>query len=329
MHVVITGGVGFLGRRLALRLLQQGILVGPSGAEPINTVTLLDMLSPEPAISTDARLRVVVGDITDRATLAQAITPPTTSVFHFAAVVSAAAEADFDLGMRINLHGTLAVLEACRALPSPPRLVFTSSIASFGGPLPAVVDDSTVQTPQNSYGIQKAIGELLVNDYTRKGFIDGRAIRLPTIVVRPGKPNRAASSFASGMIREPLSGLEAICPVTADTRLAIMSPRRAVETFLHAHNVPGEAFGHTRSMNIPGLSVSVTNMVEALRRAGGEAAVQRLCWQPDAEIQRIVGGWPGAFTSARALQLGFRADASMDEIVQAFLEDDLPQTRQS
>lgn len=324
MHVVITGGVGFLGRRLALRLLQQGTLVGSSGAaEPITAVTLLDMLNPEPAISNDARLRVVVGDVTDRATLAQAITPHTTSVFHFAAVVSAAAEADFDLGMRINVHGTLAVLDACRALPSPPRLVFTSSIASFGGPLPEVVDDSTVQTPQNSYGIQKAIGELFVNDYTRKGFIDGRAIRLPTIVVRPGKPNRAASSFASGIIREPLSGLEAICPVRADTRLAIMSPRRAIETFVHAHNVPGAAFGHTRSMNIPGLSVSVADMVESLGRAGGEAAVQRLRWQPDDEIQRIVGGWPGAFTSARALQLGFRADASMDEIVQAFIEDDL------
>ncbi|MGE3538035.1 MAG: D-erythronate dehydrogenase [Candidatus Tectimicrobiota bacterium] len=328
MQIVITGGGGFLGRRLARTLLQRGTLVGPSGAEePIDRLTVLDTVTPEPAIATDTRLQVLTGDINDPATLARAITAQTSSVFHFAAVVSAAAEADFDLGMRINLHGTLAILEACRALPHPARAIFTSSVASFGGPLPETVDESTPQTPQTSYGTQKAIGELLVTDYSRKGFVDGRAARLPTIVVRPGRPNRAASSFASGIIREPLTGLEAVCPVSPETRLAILSPRKAVEAFIRLHNLPASALGHTRSLIIPGLSVCVREMVAALERAAGAATVQRLRWQPDAEIQRIISSWPGAFTSQRALQLGFQADASMDDIVQAFIEDDLPAQR--
>lgn len=328
MKIVITGGAGFLGQRLARLLLQRGTLVGPSGAEePLDLVVLLDTVAPEPASTTDTRLQVATGDITDRATLAQVIDDRTTSVFHFAAVVSAAAEADFDLGMRINLHGTMAVLEACRALPRPPRLVFTSSIASFGGPLPAVVDDTTPQTPQTSYGAQKAIGELLVHDYSRKHFVDGRAVRLPTIVVRPGTPNRAASSFASSIIREPLTGREAVCPVSPETRLAILSPRQAVEAFVRAHDLPAAAFEHTRSLIVPGLSVQVRDMIAALQRAAGAQAGQHIRWQPDAEIQRIISSWPGAFTSPRALRLGFQADASMDAIVQAFIEDDLPSQR--
>src|SRR5262245_24984799 len=328
MKVVITGGAGFLGWRLARILLQRGRLVGPSGhEEPIETVVVLDTVTPESARTSDARLHAATGDITDRATLTQVIDARTTSVFHFAAVVSAAAEADFDLGMRINLHGTLAVLEACRALPHPPRLVFTSSIASFGGPLPDVVDDATPQTPQTSYGTQKAVGELLVSDYSRKGFVDGRAVRLPTIVVRPGTPNRAASSFASSIIREPLTDLEAVCPVAPETRLAILSPRQAIEAFVRAHDLPATAWGHTRSLIVPGLSVQVSDMVAALQRAAGAQAVQHIRWQPDAEIQRIISSWPGAFTSLRALRLGFQADANMDAIVQAFIEDDLPAQR--
>ncbi len=325
MKVVITGGAGFLGRRLLKALCERGTLAGPDGqATPIDTLVVFDAVAPSPPLPTDARLTVVTGDITDRAALKQVIDARTTSVFHFAAVVSAAAEADFDLGMRVNLHGTLAVLDACRALPQAPRLVFTSSVATFGGALPDTVDDTTPQMPQSSYGTQKAIGELLVNDYTRKGFIDGRAIRLPTIVVRPGKPNRAASSFASSIIREPLSHLDTVCPVSRDTRLAILSPRQAVAAFLLAHDLPGAEWGHSRSLNVPGLSVTVADMVAALRRVAGEGPLQHLHWQPEADIQRIISSWPGAFTSARARQLGFRADASMDDIIRAFIEDDLP-----
>jgi nucleoside-diphosphate-sugar epimerase len=190
--------------------------------------------------------------------------------------------------------------------------------------LPAVVDETTPQTPQSSYGTQKAIGDLLINDYTRKGFIDGRVLRLPTIVVRPGKPNRAASSFASGVIREPLTGIDAVCPVAPDTRVAILSPRRAVDAFLHAHDLPAEAWGSHHSVIVPALSVCVDEMVDALHRVAGDRPLGRILWQPDAEIQRIVGGWPGYFTSTRAQKLGFQSDAKMEDIIQAFIEDDLP-----
>src|SRR5262252_4521236 len=316
MKIIITGGAGFLGQRLARTLLQRGKLVGPSGAEePIDSVVVLDTVIPEPLVTTDARLQVATGDITDRATLTQVIDARTTSVFHFAAVVSAAAEADFDLGMRINLHGTLAVLEACRALPHPPRLVFTSSIASFGGPLPDVVDDTVPQSPQTSYGTQKAIGELLVNDYSRKGFIDGRAVRLPTVVVRPGLPNRAASTFASSIIREPLSGREAVCPVSPDTVMALASPRRIVEGLLRANELPVDALGASRSLQLPGFSVTVGEMAAAVRRAGGEAAYARIRWKPDPQVQQIISGWPPVLRTPRAEAFGFARDQSIDEVV--------------
>jgi nucleoside-diphosphate-sugar epimerase len=325
MKVVITGGAGFLGRRLAQALLQRGMLCNARGEnEAIDTLVLFDIVPATfPGVS-DSRVRVVTGDITDPAQLAQVIDAQTSSVFHFAAVVSAAAEADFDLGMRINLSGTIAVLNACRTVAHAPRVVFTSSVASYGGDLPDVVDDTTLLTPQSSYGTQKAIGDLLCNDYTRKGFIDGRVLRLPTIVVRPGKPNQAASSFASGIIREPLMEIDAICPVAPETRLAILSPRRAVDAFLHAHNLPAAAWGDYRSVNVPALSVRVDEMIEALQRVAAHRSLGRIVWQPDDAIQRIVGGWPGRFRSARARQLGFQTNANMDEIIQAFIEDELP-----
>src|SRR6266478_2970508 len=276
MRVVITGGCGFLGRRMALRLIERG---------DIDELVLFDNAPSALPLPEDGRLRVVTGDVADRETVRRAIMPGTDAVFHLAAIVSGQAEADTDLGYRVNLDGTRAVLDACRALGTAPRLVFASSLAVYGGSLPPEVGDDTALTPQTSYGTQKAIGELLVNDYSRKGFVDGRAVRLPTVVVRPGRPNRAASTFASSMIREPLAGREAVCPVSPDTVMALASPRRVVAGLLHAHDLPGEAFGDNRSLQLPGFSVAVGDMVEAVRRLGGEAAHARIRWQPDPLVQ--------------------------------------------
>lgn len=324
MRVVITGGCGFLGRRLALRLLARGAVAGPDGGEAaIDELVLFDQAPPALPLPEDRRVRLVTGDIADPGTARALIGPGTTSVFHLAAVVSAEAEADTDLGYRVNLDGTRAVLDACRALGTAPRLVFASSLAVYGGELPPVAGDDTALTPQTSYGAQKAIGELLVNDYSRKGYIDGRAVRLPTVVVRPGRPNRAASTFASSMIREPLAGREAVCPVGPGTVMALLSPRRVVAGLEHAHDLPGSAFGANRSLQLPGFSVPVGEMAAAVGRAGGEAAYARIRWQPDPAIQAIVGGWPPALASTRAGALGFAADSGIDEVVRAFIEDDL------
>ncbi len=324
MKVVITGGGGFLGRKLARTLLARGKLTGADGAEhEITELSLFDVTHPAPLPGGDNRVHQITGDVADRALMRKLIGPDTMSVFHFAGVVSAGAEADFDLGYRVNLEGTLAVLEACRALPSPIKLVFTSSLATFGGDYTETVGDETPQTPQTSYGVQKAIGEMLVQDYSRKGMLDGRSLRLPTIVVRPGKPNKAASTFASSIIREPLQGSDVICPVTADVRMPVLSPRRTVECFVHAHEVPGFALGKWRSVGLPSISVTVGELVDALGRAGGEDAVKRIKWEPDPVIQKIVATWPGEFTADKAKRLGFPVDRSADELVRYFIEDDL------
>ena len=328
MRIVITGGCGFLGRRVAIRLLQQGTAEGP-----VDELVLFDNAAPALPLPEDRRLRLITGDIADRETVARLIEPNrpksgTDAVFHLAAIVSGQAEADTDLGYRVNLDGTRAVLDACRVLPLPPKLVFASSLAVYGGALPPEVGDDTALTPQSSYGAQKAIGELLVNDYSRKGFVDGRALRLPTVVVRPGRPNRAASTFASSMIREPLCSEDAVCPVSPETVMALASPRRIVEGLVHALDVPAAAFGASRSLQLPGFSVSVGEMAAALRRAGGEAAYARISWQPDPAIQAIVGSWPRALASPRAEAMGFGRDRSIDEVIAAFIEDDLPLQRQ-
>jgi nucleoside-diphosphate-sugar epimerase len=318
MRIVITGGCGFLGRRVAIRLLEQGSALGS-----VDELVLFDNAAPALPLPQDRRIKLVTGDIADRDTVGSLIAPGTDAIFHLAAIVSGQAEADTDLGYRVNLDGTRAVLEACRALGACPRLVFASSLAVYGGALPPAVGDDTALTPQSSYGTQKAIGELLVNDYSRKGFVDGRAVRLPTVVVRPGLPNRAASTFASSMIREPLTGKDAVCPVSPDTVMALASPRRIVKGLVHALGLPGEAFGTNRSLQLPGFSVLVGEMAAALRRAGGEAAHARIRWQPDPTIQAIVGSWPQALMSPRAEALGFGRDNDIDEVVQFFIEDDL------
>src|ERR1700739_4955137 len=245
MRVGITGGCGFLGQRVALQLLARG---------DVDELVLFDNAPPALPLPDDKRLSLVTGDIADRERVRTVIGPGTDSVFHLAAVVSGQAEADPDLGYRVNLDGTRAVLDACRALATCPRVVFASSLAVYGGALPPAVGDDTPLTPQTSYGTQKAIGELLVNDYSRKGFVDGRAVRLPTVVVRPGRPNRAASTFASSMIREPLAGREAVCPVSPATIMALASPRRVVAGLLHAHDLPADAFTTSRSLQLPGFS---------------------------------------------------------------------------
>ena len=319
MRVVVTGGCGFLGRRVALRLLER---------RDVEELVLFDNAPLTLPLPEDPRLRLVTGNIADGETVRRVISPGTSSVFHLAAVVSGEAEADTDLGYRVNLDGTRMVLDACRALGTCPRLVFASSLAVYGGTLPPAVGDDTPLTPQTSYGAQKSIGELLVNDYSRKGFVDGRALRLPTVVVRPGRPNRAASTFASSMIREPLSGRQAVCPVSPETVMALASPRRVVEALLHAHDLPGNAFGASRSLQLPGFSVAVGEMAAAVRRAGGEEAYARIRWEPDPLIQRIISGWPAALDAPRASALGFSADTGIDEVVQAFIEDDLETQRQ-
>jgi nucleoside-diphosphate-sugar epimerase len=314
VRVVITGGCGFLGRRVALRLLER---------LEVDELVLFDNAPSALPLPEDRRLKLVTGDIADRETVRGVVAPGTNSVFHLAAVVSGEAEADTDLGYRVNLDGARAVLEACRALGTCPRLVFASSLAVYGGALPPAVGDDTALTPETSYGTQKAIGELLVNDYSRKGFVDGRAVRLPTVVVRPGRPNRAASTFASSIVREPLSGREAVCPVSPDTVMALASPRRVVDALLRAHDLPAADFATSRSLQLPGFSVAVGEMAAAVRRAGGEQAYTRIRWEPDPLIQRIVSGWPQALAAPRAAALGFTADNGIDEVVQSFIEDDL------
>jgi nucleoside-diphosphate-sugar epimerase len=319
MRVIITGGCGFLGQRVALQLLARG---------DVDELVLFDNAPSALPLPEDKRLSTTTGDIADRAAVRRVISAGTHSVFHLAAVVSGQAEADTDLGYRVNLDGTRAVLDACRALETCPRLVFASSLAVYGGALPPAVGDDTPLTPRTSYGTQKAIGELLVNDYSRKGFIDGRAVRLPTVVVRPGRPNRAASTFASSIIREPLAGREAVCPVSPDTVMALASPRRIVTGLLHAHDLPADAFTTSRSLQLPGFSVAVGEMAAAVRRAAGEAAYARIRWQPDPQIQQIISGWPQVLQARRAEVLGFAADTGIDEAVQAFIEDDLEMQKQ-
>lgn len=322
MKVVITGGGGMLGFKLAKALLARGRLTGADGRETaISKITLFDTAFP-PSLPQDPRLETVTGDISAAGVLAKVVTPETQSIFHLASVVSAGAEADFDLGWRVNLEGTRTLLELARKCAKPPRVMFTSSVAAFGGDLPEVLDDSTTPNPQTSYGAQKVCCEYLVTDYTRKGFIDGRSLRLPTIVVRPGKPNLAASSFASGVLREPLNGVVSECPVSLDTGVWLLSPGRCVESFIHAHETPSSLWGTSRVLNLPGITVPVAEMIEAMRRVAGDAVAKRVVYKPDERIQKIVAGWPVKFRTPRALGMGFKADADVESVIRAYVADE-------
>ncbi len=322
MKIVITGGCGFLGQKLAAALRARGTAAGPGGAQtPISEIVCIDRQTPAEELD---GVTYIEADICAAGSFDALIPEDTASIFHLAAVVSAHAEADFDLGMQVNLDATRVLLERCRCLPDPPRLVFTSSVAAFGV-APSIVDDNTPVRPLNSYGVEKVIGEYLVGEYSRRGFIDGRVVRLPTVVIRPGKPNKAASSFASSILREPLQGLKAVCPVSDELAIWIKSPRAATTDLMHAHDLPPDSWPDgLRVVNLPGLTVTVAEMVAALERAGGDAGL--ISWEHDLNIESIVRAWPEGMITERANALGFEADESIDAVIQEFLTDELEQT---
>ncbi|WP_193368281.1 D-erythronate dehydrogenase [Pelagibius marinus] len=324
MKVVITGGTGFIGQRLAQALLQRGGLTAPSGSqEPIDELLLFDVAEPpqRPAWA-DERVKILSGDISDPAQVAALVDRDDISVFHLASVVSGGGEKDFDLALRVNLTGGLNVFEACRARASLPRVVFASSIAVFGGAgMAPVVGDHAKQTPQTTYGATKAICELLVNDYTRKGFFDGRSARLPTVIVRPGKPNAAASSFVSGLFREPLNGETCRIPVSEDTVMPVLGYRAIVGGFIALHEADGADLDDDRAFSLPSFTVTVRDMIDALRRVAGDRKLGEIVFKPDPFIQRICDGWPKDASYERATKLGLPKDASLEAIVENYIED--------
>jgi nucleoside-diphosphate-sugar epimerase len=324
MKVVITGGTGFVGTRLARKILDKGTLAGPSGKqETVDEIVLFDVVLP-PSLpeGLDDRVSMRQGEIADKAAVDALIDRPDIGVFHLASVVSGGGEKDFDLAMRVNLDGGRYVLEACRALGSAPRLLFTSSIATFGGAaMPDVVGDLVKQTPQTTYGMTKAVLELMINDYTRKGFLDGRSARLPTVIIRPGKPNAAASSFFSGMFREPLAGVECKIPVPHDVRHPVIGYRTVVDGILALYEADSDAIGDDRAFTLPSTSATVAELMEALDRVAGDRPLGKRTVEPDPFIQAIVKNWPRAAGAERALALGLPHDNSLDDIVRAYIAD--------
>jgi nucleoside-diphosphate-sugar epimerase len=335
MNIVITGGAGFLGARLARQLLLLGKLsLAGHSAQAITGMTLVDRVAPPADLLADPRIRAVVGDLNhlfeQNNPDFQVVRAQDAIIFHLAAAVSGDCEADFDLGMRSNVDATRALLQACRALNSRPTVVFASSLAVFGNSpeqaLPEVIDDRTLPTPQNSYGIQKFIGEQLVADYARKGFIRGRNVRLMTVSVRPGKPNGAASSFLSGMIREPLAGIRANCPVPANTAVALSSPARTVEGLIRAAEAADIDWGARTAINLPALTTTVGNMALALERLAGKATASLIDWTPDPAIAAIVTSWPSRIDAARARKLGLLPDTDFESIVAAYRAENQAKT---
>lgn len=327
--VVITGGAGFLGSRLARTLLAAGsVSAGGEQARPISQLVLVDQ-APVPAdLAADERVVAVTGELGELfgpGGAGQAALDGAGLVFHLAAAVSAECEADFDLGLRANVHATHALLESCRALGSRPVVAFASSVAVFGGspdhPLPPVIDDQTLPNPQSSYGAQKVICEQLLADYTRKGFVRGRGIRLMTVSVRPVRPNGAATGFLSGVIREPLAGQRAICPVEPGTAVALASPAKAIAALLGAGTATDQAWGGRSAVNMPALSVTVADLVAGLERAAGPAATALIDWVPDPLTSRLMASWPARFDSGRAAGLGLRPDQDIDSIIAMHIDE--------
>jgi len=328
-NVVITGGAGFLGSRLARELLTAGpVEVAGGGARPVSKMMLLDQSPPPADLAAAGRVTAVRGDLGEL--LDPAGTGPGTLagadvIFHLAAAVSGECEADFDLGVRANLRATEALLASCRVLGTNPVVVFSSSLAVFGAsgdhPLPPMVDDHTLPNPQSSYGVQKVIGEQLLADYTRKGFLRGRAVRLPTVSVRPGRPNGAASGFLSGIIREPLTGQRAVCPVDAETEVALISPGRAIEGLLCAAASSEAAWGGRSAVTLPALTVTVADMVAALEQAAGPQASALIDWVPDPAVARLVASWPARIRAGRAGRLGLTEDPDFGSIIGGYMAE--------
>jgi nucleoside-diphosphate-sugar epimerase len=311
MTILVTGAAGFLGGRLIRALL--------AGEDTVPACSRIVAADRVPCSIDDPRVDVHVGSLDDPSFVKRIVASDTGIVYHLGAVVSGQSEADFDLAMRVNVDATRAVLETCRTLGTAPRVVFTSSLAVFGGSLPAVVRDDTAPLPQSTYGASKLVGEILVAEYTRRGFVDGIAGRLPTVSVRPGPPNAALSSFVSGIIREPLGGVDTICPVPVATRLWISSPDVTIRNLLHAGRIPAAALEGSRIVNLPGLSVTVSEMLDSLERLGGPSARARVRCAPDELVIRIVGSWPADMDASRATRAGFEADAHVDDVVRQYL----------
>ena len=325
MKVLVTGAGGFLGRRLVNALLQRGALREPDGrVDAIDRVILVDIALP--STPADPRIAAVSADLTNPDALERVLTPDVRVIFHLAAVVSGQAESDFDLGMRVNVDATRRLLDVCRRHDSRPRLIFASSIAVFGISSAKLLPETASVSPKSSYGMQKAVAELLIADCTRRGDVDGRILRLPTISIRPGRPNAAASSFASGIVREPLNGEPAVCPVAPDTRLWLASPATAVGSLVLAAEIDGAALGSNRVLHVPGISVTPREMVAALERAAGPEAARLVAWGSDPRIEAIVATWPGALDARRALDLGFPHDEGFDAIVCGYMRDELGAT---
>jgi len=323
MHIAIIGAAGMIGRKLTARLVADGRLAG----QAINRLSLVDVITPAAPEGFTGRVETSAVDVSAPGQAARIVASRPDVVFHLAAIVSGEAELDFEKGYGINLEGTRALLEAIRAAHLQdgyrPCVVFTSSIAVFGAPFPQVIPDDFNLAPLTSYGTQKAMGELLLADYTRRGFIDGIGIRLPTICIRPGKPNKAASGFFSGIVREPLAGQEATLPVPETVRHWHASPRSAVGFLVHAASIDLQPLGARRSLTMPGVSATVGEQIEALRKIAGDKVVSLIRREPDELVMKIVSGWPQAFEAERAKELGFVADASFEDIIRVHIEDEL------
>ncbi len=321
MHILITGAAGMIGRKLTERLIVDRAL----GGAPIDKLTLIDIVAPARLAGFSDHIKTRAADLNEPGVAAKAVSERPEVIFHLAGVVSGEAELDLEKGYRVNLDGSRALLEAIRALGDgyKPRVVFTSSMAVFGAPFPQAIDDDFHLTPLTSYGTQKAMVELMLADYTRRGILEGVGIRLPSIVVRPGKPNKAASGFFSGIIREPLAGMEAILPVKETVVHTHATPRAAVGFLIHAANLDGAKLGPRINLNMPGVTCTVGEQIDALRRVAGDKVASRIRREPDALIVRIVDGWPQRFDPQRALALGFRGESSFDEIIRIHIDEDL------